>query len=240
MSNLRLSFHRYLPGAAPLELASGIQTLSYPPSSANRIRAEHCPAVLEAARLGVVIRAACEHRFDSDGDYQVQLYPTMENETGIPGYEIMSPCLVGSNERSPGYYKIATGISFAAGDVGWMLTAPMDPRLSIKSLTIATGYFEPGYRGPIFAIVQAENALTIDRGTIIGQMFPLSMSPLSLEEEASMTYSADCDEARYAIRNNAGGIRISWKDLNSRLLEFGRTGLITFLEESGTLVDLSS
>jgi hypothetical protein len=240
MSSLRLSYHRYLPGVAPLELASQIQTLSYPPSSANRIRAEHCPAVLEAARLGVVIRAACEHRFDSDGDYQVLLYPTMESETGIPGYEIMSPCLVGSNERSPGYYKIATGLTFDCGDVGWILTAPMDPRLTIKSLTIATGYFEPGYRGPIFAIVQAENALTIDRGTIIGQMFPLSMSPVSLKEESNITYSADCDEARYAIRNNAGGIRISWKVLNSRLLEFGRTGLITFLEKSGTLVDLSS
>ena len=239
MTSLRLSFHRYLPGVAALDLAAEIPAESYPPSSANRLRAEHCPAVLGAARLGVVVRAACEHRFDSDGDYQVQLYPTMEHKTGTPGYEIMSPCLVGSNEQCPGYYKIATGISFAAGEVGWMLTAPMDPRLSIKRLTIATGYFGPGYRGPIFAIVRPE-ALTIDRGAIIGQLFPLSMEPLSLKEETSMTYSADCDEVRYAIRNNVSGIRISWKVLNAHLLEFGRTGLITFLEESGTWVELSA
>jgi hypothetical protein len=188
----------------------------------------------------VVVRAACEHRFDSDGDYQVLLYPTKENETGVHGYEIMNPCLVGSNERSRGYYKLATGISFAAGDVGWLLTSPMDPRLSMKRLTIATGYFEPGYRGPIFAIVRPEAALTIDRGAIIGQMFPLSMEPLSLKEETSMTYSSDCDEARYTVRNNVSGVRISWKILNARLLEFGRTGFITFLEENGTWVDLSS
>jgi hypothetical protein len=147
--------------------------------------------------------------------------------------------LVGSNERSRGYYKLATGISFAAGEVGWLLTAPMDPRLSIKRLTIATGYFEPGYRGPIFAIVRPEAALTIDRGTIIGQMFPLSMAPLSLKEETSMTYSTDCDESRYAIRENVSGIRISWQVLNARLLECGRTGLISFLEESGRGVNLS-
>jgi hypothetical protein len=240
MTSLRLSFHRYLPGVAALDLASEIHAEFHPPSSANRMRAEHCPAVLGAAQLGVVVRAVWEHRFDADGDYQVLLYPTRENETGIHGYEIMSPCLVGSNERSPGYYKLATGISFDAGDVGWMLTPPIDPRLSTKSLTIATGYFEPGYRGPIFAIVRPEAGLTIDRGAIIGQMFPLSMEPLSLKEETSMTYSADCDEARYTIRDNASGIRISWKMLNARLLEFGKTDLISFLEESGTLVDLSS
>lgn len=238
MSGLRLSFHRYLPSVAPLELASKIQTLSLPPSSANRLRAEHCPAVLRAARLGVVIRAACEHRFDSDGDYQILLYPTTEQETGVLGYEIMSPCLVGSNEQSPGYYKIATGISFDTGDVGWMLTAPLDPRLSIKGLTIATGYLEPGYRGPIFAIVRPEAALTIERGAIIGQMFPLSMATLSLQEETGMTCSADCDEARYAIRHNVRGIRISRNLLNAHLLEFGRTDIISFLEEIGTRVDL--
>ena len=240
MTSLRLSFHRYLPGVAALDLAAEIHAESYPPSSANRLRAEHCPAVLGAAQLGVVLRAACEHRFESDGDYQVQLYPTKENETGAHGYEIMSPCLVGSNEQSRGYYKIATGISFDAGDVGWMLTPPMDPRLSTKSVTIATGYFEPGYRGPIFAIARPEGELTIDRGTIIGQMFPLSMAPLSLKEETSMAYSTDCDESRYAIRENVSGIRISWQVLNARLLEFGRTGLIAFLEERGTWVDLSS
>lgn len=240
MTSLRLSFHRYLPGVAALDLATEIHAESYAPSSANRLRAEHCPAVLEAARLGVVVRAACEHRFYSDGDYQVQLYPTMEHETGIPGYEIMSPCLVGSNERSPGYYKIATGISFAAGNVGWLLTAPMDPRLSIKSLTIATGYFEPGYCGPIFAIVRPEDALRIDRGTIIGQLFPLSMAALLLQEETRMRYSADCDEARHAIRENVSGVRISWQVLNAHLLEVGRTGLIAFLEASGTWVELSS
>lgn len=238
MSSLRLSFHRYLPSVAPLELASEIQTLSLPPSSANRLRAEHCPAVLGAARLGVVIRAACEHRFDSDGDYQILLYPTTEQETGIPGYAIMTPCLVGSNEQSPGYYKIATGISFDTGDVGWMLTPPIDPRLSTKRLTIATGYFEPGYRGPIFAIVRPEAALTIEPGAIIGQMFPLSMATLSLQEETGMTYSADCDEARYAIRHNVRGIRISRNLLNAHLLEFGRMDIIAFLEEMGTWVDL--
>ena len=240
MTSLRLSFHRYLPGVAALALAMEIHAESYAPSSANRLRAEHCPAVLSAARLGVVVRAACEHRFDSDGDYQVQLYPTWEYETGIPGYEFMSPCLVGSNEQSPGYYKIATGISFAAGEVGWMLTAPLDPRISIKSLTIATGYFEPGYCGPIFAIVRPEDALKIDRGTIIGQLFPLSMAPLLLQEETSMTYSAACDEARHAIRDDVSGIRISWQVLNAHLLEFGRTGLSAFLEESGARVELSS
>jgi hypothetical protein len=240
MSGLRLSFQRYLPGVAPLELASDIQALSYPPSSANRIRPEHCPAVLGAARLGVIVRTACEHRFDSDGDYQILLYPTAEHETGIPGYEIMSPCLVGSNEQSQGYYKLATGVSFDAGDVGWILTAPMDPRLSPKRLTIATGYFEPGYRGPIFAIVRPEAALTIESGTIIGQMFPLSMATPSLEEETSMTYSADCVEARYAVLDNLRGIRISRNLLNAHLLEFGRTSLIAFLKTRGTWVDLSS
>jgi hypothetical protein len=240
MSSLRLSFQRYLPGVAPLELASEIQTLSYPPSSPNRLRPEHCPAVLGAARLGVVVRAACEHRFDSDGDYQILLYPTTENETGILGYEIMSPCLVGSNERSPGYYKIATGISFDAGDVGWLLSAPTDPRLSPKGLTIATGYFEPGYRGPIFAIVRPETELTINSGTIIGQLIPLSMATPSLIEETSMTYSADCAEARYSVRNDQPAIRIDRKLLNAHLLEFGRTGLITFLEERGTRVNHSS
>jgi hypothetical protein len=239
MTSLKLSFHRYLPGVAPLELATAIQTLSYPPSSANRLRAEHCPAVNRAAQLGVVVRAAWGHRFDTDGDYQVLLYPTRENESGIHGYEIMSPCLVGSNELSPGYYKLATGISFDAGDVGWMLMPPIDPRLANKNLTIGTGYFEPGYSGPIFAIVRPEIALTIDRGTIIGQMLPLSMRPLVLQEEMNMTYSADCHEARYAIRNDVRGIRISWKVLNARLLEFGRAGFIGFLEERGTWVDLS-
>jgi hypothetical protein len=66
------------------------------------------------------------------------------------------------------------------------------------------------------------------------------MAPLFLKEETGMTYSTDCDEARYAIRNNASGIRISWKVLNARLLKFGRTGLIPFLEESGKWTDLSS
>lgn len=240
MSNLRLSFHRYLPSVAPLELALEIQTQSYPPSSANRLRAEHCPAVLGAARLGVVVRAACEHRFDSDGDYQILLYPTTEQETGILGYEIMSPCLVGSNDQSPGYYKIATGISFDAGDVGWVLTGPADPRLSPKRLTIATGYFEPGYRGPIFAIVRPEAELTIERGTIIGQMFPLSMATPSLKEETSITCSADCAEAQYAIRDDQPAIRISRNLLNVHLLEFGSRGLIAFLEERGTRVNLSS
>src|SRR5437016_5133693 len=103
---MRLRFHRYLPGVAPLDLASEVRAEFHPASSANRIRAEHCPSVLGAAQLGVVVRAAVEHRFDSDGDYKVLLYPTMENKTSIYGYEIMSPCLVGSNERSPGYYKI--------------------------------------------------------------------------------------------------------------------------------------
>src|SRR5260370_21162126 len=240
MTSLRLSFHRYLPGVAALDLAAEIHTESYPPSSANRLRAEHCPAVLGAAQLGVVVRAACEHRFDSDGDYQVLLYPTKENETGVHGYEIMSPCLVGSNERSPGFYKLATGISFDAGDVGWMLTPPMDPRLSIMSLTVASGFFEPGYRCPIFAIARPKGELTIDRGTIIGQMFPLSMAPLSLQVETSMTYSTDCDESRYDIRENVSGIRISWQVLNARLLECGRTGLISFLEESGRRGNLSA
>jgi hypothetical protein len=240
MSSLKLSFHRYLPGVVCLELAAGLQTSSYPPSSANRLRAEHCPAVMEATQLGVVVRAACAHRFDSDGDYQVLLYPTVEYETEIHGYELMSPCLIGSNEQSPGYYKIATGISFAAGDVGWMLTPPMDPRLCTRNLTIATGYFEPGYSGPLFAIVRPEEAITIDRGRIIGQLFPLSMAPLSLKEETTMTHSTACDEARYAIRDNVNGIRISWKLLNARLLESGKTGLVNFLEENGMLVDLSS
>ena len=237
---MRLSFHRYLPSVAPLELASEIQTQSYPPSSANRLRAEHCPAVLGAARLGVVVRAACEYRFDSDGDYQIFLYPTEEHETGILGYEIMSPCLVGSNEQSPGYYKIATGISFDASHMGWILTTPMDPRLSPKRLTIATGYFEPGYRGPIFAIIQPETEITINRGTIIGQMFPLSMATPQLKEEMSMTYSADCVEARYAVRDHQHVIRISRNLLNAHLLNFGRTGLNAFLEEKGTQVNLSS
>lgn len=240
MTSLRLSFHRYLPGVPALELATEILTDSYPPSSANRLRAEHCPAVIGASRLGVVVRAASDHSFNSDGDYQVLLYPTTELKTGTPGYEIMSPCLVGSNERSPGYYKIATGLSFDAGDVGWMLTPPLDPRLSIQNLTIASGYFEAGYRGPIFAIVRPEDAVTIDRGTIIGQLFPLSMAQLSLKEEPSMTYSTDCDEARYVIRNSARGIRISWKALNGRLLEGGKDSLVSFLEKSGRWVDLSS
>ena len=240
MRRLRLSFQRYLPGVAALEPAAAVPSESYPPSSKNRLRAEHCPAVLGATQLGVVVRTACEHRFDSDGEHQVLLYPTRENETGIHGYEIMSPCLVGSNERSPGYYKLATGISFDAGEVGWMLTPPMDPRLSTRNLTIAAGYLEPGFRGPIFAIVRPEAALTIARGTIIGQLFPLSMVPLFLKEETSLTYSTDCDEARYAIRDNVSGIRISWKVLNARLLEFGRTGLMSFLEENGKRVDLSS
>jgi hypothetical protein len=239
MTSVRLSFHCYVPGVAGLDLAAANHAELRPPSSGNRIRAEHCPAVVGAAELGVVLRAASDHRFDGDGDYQMLLYPTKEHKTGIDGFEIMNPCLVGSNERNPGYYKLATGIAFDAGDVGWLLMPPIDPRLHTGSLTIATGYFEPGYRGPIFAIVRPESALTIARGTIIGQMVPLSMEPLSLREETNLTYSADCDEARYAIRDNASGFRISWKILNARLLEFGKTDLISFLEENGTHVDLS-
>lgn len=213
--------------------------MPYPASSANRLRAEHCPAVFRAARLGVLLRAACEHQFGSDGDHQILLYPTVEPGTGTLGYEIMTPCLVGSNERSPGFYKIATGISFDAGDVGWLLTAPIDPRLPIKTQTVATGYFEPGYRGPIFAIVRPEGALTIERGAIIGQLFPLSMATLSLKEETAITYSASWEEARYAIRDDAPGIRISRNLLNAHLLQFGRVGLVNFLENAGSRVDLS-
>jgi hypothetical protein len=240
MIDLELRFHRYLPGVQGLELAGMLSVEDYPPSTSNRIRGEHCPAVLVAARLGVVVRSACESRFSDDGEYQVLLYPTIERQTGIAGYELMTPCLVGSNEHGRGYYKIATGISFDAGEVGWIFTTPIDPRLTISGITSATGYFEPGYRGPLFAIVRPEHALTIPRGAIVGQMFPLSMQSLSLKEEASILYSSDCAESRYTVRRNVCGIQVSWRVLNTRLLECGSTDLIPFLEANGVKVDHSS
>ena len=155
-----------MPDAAPPELAT--PSHSETPTSRNRLREEHCPAVLDAARLGIVVRTASNHEFRPGHEYRVNVF------SGADGSRIYDPCLVGSDEHDAPFLKFATGLWVSLSGADWLLTPPLDPRLRIPGTTGSHGVLRNGFTGPLFVVLRADRPIQLNSGTIIGQLIPLT------------------------------------------------------------------
>lgn len=222
---ITIKYEGYLPGWVAPEAAREAHLQGLGPSSSNRLRPEHCPAIIDASRLGFLVRSASEHSFFDNGDYDVRLHCTVDRVSGRRVFDTYDPCLVGSDESEPGYYKIATGLWVDVGEATWLLLPPLDPRLRLRGCVGSSGVIEPGYRGPLFAVVRPEGGLVIPAGTIVGQLVPLrSDSVLALP-----VGEAQRDEDR------SGGLRLDGSPVVVR-----HSAIQSFFAGRGDATDLTS
>jgi hypothetical protein len=216
-------YHAYLSGAEPPTVAALVDRSRLPDSGPNRLRAEHCPALLDAARIGLLLRAAASHSFSADGDHDVWVHP-MEAPDGGREEAIFDPCLVGSNEAEAGYYKIATGLCVDVGDVGWLVTPPLDPRVTLPGWHSSWGYLRPGFQGPLFAVLRPTGDARLAAGAVIGQLVPLAAGEVRVVE-AAFGHQSAWQPDHHFIDPSRAPLRLRQRELEERLRSGGVAGV---------------
>ena len=144
-------------------------------SNTNSLRPESCPAIYEASSMGFVFFSETEFFF-GENCYSVNIYNTKNKKTGKIGKDIVTPALLGSNEKEFGFYKIGNGLNIKLGKSGAFVLPPLDPRLKNKNLDYSIAYLPPFYCGQLIAAVRPlnQNKIVINKGDVIGQLVLLN------------------------------------------------------------------
>ena len=139
-------------------------------SNSNKLRPESCPSIYQASSIGVVFFAETDFCFDNDG-FTANIYNTKNKHTGKIGNDIVTPALLGSNEKEPGFYKVGNGLNIKLGETGGLVLPPLDPRLKNKNFDYSIAYLPPFYCGQLIASVKPlNNKAFINKGDVVGQL----------------------------------------------------------------------